>query len=103
MFRDVGEMPMDRMNGANVPVVCFLYEPGPENGGMWVWSATNFMPRKKSCGSSWRIEADTREEIMEALRKYVIPLYEIALANLKERGENYYWERDPAIGKRQGA
>jgi hypothetical protein len=61
------------------------------------------MPRKESCGSGWRIEADTREEIMEALRKYVIPLYEIALANLKERGENYYWERDADTAAKIGA
>lgn len=92
MLRDTGEMSLADMNDANVPVVCFLSEPDRENG-MWTWTARNFMPRKQYCGSSWKLEADTKEEIMEALRKHVIPLYESALENLKEHGENYYWER----------
>ena len=91
MLRDVGEMRLEDMNDANVPLVCFLHEPDGEHR-MWSWSARNFMPRKEFCGSSWRLEADTKEEIMEALRKHVIPLYEAALANLKEDGTNYYWD-----------
>ena len=92
MMRDLGEMKLDDMNDANVPVVCFLHEPDRPNG-MWNWEARNFMPRREFCGGSWRLEADTKEEILEAVRKHVVPLYEAALANLKERGENYYWER----------
>ncbi len=76
----------------NVPVVCFLNAPEKE-GGLWSWTARCFMPRKEYCGGSFHVEAETKEEILEALQKYVVPLYEIALENLKERGENYYWER----------
>ena len=79
------------MNDANVPVICFLCEPDGENR-MWTWTARNFMPRKERCGSSWKLEADTKEEIMQALQKHVIPLYEAALSNLKKHGENYCWE-----------
>ena len=91
MLRDVGTMSLEAMNEANVPVVCFLHEPDRESG-LWSWTAVNFMPRKEYCGSCWRIEADTKEEIMEELRKHVIPLYEAALHNLKETGSNYYWK-----------
>lgn len=92
MLRDIGEMPITQANDANVPVVCFLHEPDRENG-LWSWDAINFMPRKERCGGSYRLEADTKEEILEAVRKHVLPLYEAATLNLKEYGENYYWER----------
>jgi hypothetical protein len=91
MLRDTGEMRLEDMDDANVPVVCFLSEPDGECR-LWTWHAVNFMPRKERCGSGWRLEADTKEEILEAVRRHVVPLYEAALANLKERGENYYWE-----------
>lgn len=79
------------MNNANVPVVCFLYPPDREHG-LWTWTARNFMPRKECCGGTYCLEADTKEEIMEALRRYVIPLYTVALANLTQTGGNYYWQ-----------
>lgn len=91
MLRDTGEMPITCANDANIPVICHLCEPDRENG-MWVWYATNFMPRKERLGGTYRLEADTKDEIMEALRKHVIPLYEAALINMQEHGENYYWE-----------
>ena len=92
MLRDMGEMPIESADDANIPVVCFMHEPDGENG-LWSWSAVNFMPRKERCGESYKLEADTKEEIMDALQKHVIPLYEVALENLKRFGENYYWER----------
>jgi hypothetical protein len=88
-------MPIESADDANVPVVCFLSEPDREHG-LWTWNAINFMPRKERCGGSYRLEADTKEEIMEALRKHVIPLYEAAAANMRENGANYYWERKSA-------
>lgn len=90
MLRDTGEMPIENANDANVPVVCFLGEPDRENG-IWTWTAINFMPRKEQLGAYYKLEADTKEEIMEVLAKYVVPLYEAATNNLKEHGENYYW------------
>lgn len=79
------------MNEMNVPVVCFIHAPEKE-GEPWRWSARNFMPRKEYCGSSWEIEADTKDELMEWIRSKVVPLYEIATNNLREFGKNYYWE-----------
>lgn len=92
MLRDTGEMPIESADDANIPVVCFLHEPDRKNG-LWTWSAVNFMPRKERCGGNYKLEADSKEEIMNALKKHVIPLYEVALENLKQHGENYYWER----------
>ena len=94
-IRSKGEMEPDAMNEMNVPVVCFIYEPEKE-GDPWRWSAVNFMPRKEYCGSSWHIEADTKEELMEWIRAKVVPLYEIATNNLREFGKNYYWEPQTA-------
>ncbi len=91
MLRDTGTMPISNANDMNVPVVCMLHEPERENG-MWSWTAINFMPRKEYCGSGYRLEADTKEEILAEVNKYVTPLYQAALNNLKTKGENYYWE-----------
>lgn len=91
MLRDTGNLPITRADDANIPVVCFMHEPDRENG-LWTWSAINFMPRKECCCDGYMLEADTKEEIMEALEKHVIPLYEVALDNLKTTGNNYYWE-----------
>ena len=92
MIRDVGEMALDSANDMNVPVVCMLHEPDRDNG-LWSWTAINFMPRRERCGSGYRLEADTKEEIVEAVRKHVLPLYQIATENIGAHGENYYWER----------
>ena len=70
---------------------CFLSKPDEDE--YWCWTADNFMPRKEYVnGSSYKIKAKTKEDILLAINKYVIPLYEIALKNLKETGKLYYWE-----------
>ena len=97
-IRSTGEMEPDSMNEMNIPVVCFIYEP-EEEGGPWRWSAVNFMPRKECCGSSWHIEADTKEELLAWIREKVVPLYEIATNNLREFGKNYYWEPETSEGQ----
>jgi len=94
-IRSTGEMGPDSMNEMNVPVVCFICEP-EKQGDPWRWRAVNFMPRKERCGSSWHIEADTKEELMAWIREKVVPLYEVATNNLREFGENYYWEPQAA-------
>jgi len=90
-IRSTGEMEPEAIDEMNVPVVCFLCEPDGE-GAPWVWSARNFMPRKERCGSEWRIEADSKEELIAWVREKVVPLYEAATNNLREFGENYFWE-----------
>jgi hypothetical protein len=92
MLRDVGDMSIECANDANVPVVCMLHKPDRENG-LWSWTAINFMPRKERCGGCYRLEADTKEEILETVREHVLPLYQVATENIGAFGENYYWER----------
>lgn len=95
MIRDTGEMSIESCDDANIPVVCFMNKPDRENG-MWSWTAVNFMPRKERCGASYKLEADTKEEIMEVLRKHVIPLYQVAFENMRDTGYNYYWMKEKA-------
>ncbi len=94
MIRDTGENAISSADEMNIPVICFLFEPDRENG-LWTWTATNFMPRKSLCSGTYRLEADTKEEIMEVVQRYVTPLYEIAANNMKTKGKNYYWEVQP--------
>lgn len=92
MIEDTGEIELSEADDSNIPVVCLLSPPDCDEK-RWVWYASNFMPRKEYCHSgAYRLEADTKEEIVEAVRKHVVPLYEAALKNLKETGENYYWK-----------
>ena len=93
MIRDVGDMPIHGANEMNIPVMCFMHEPESPGGGLWVWTARNYMPRKECLGNHYRLEADTRDEILAALTRWVLPLYEVATANIRESGHNYYWER----------
>lgn len=92
MLRDIGEMPLENANDANVPVVCMMHEPDRETG-LWAWTAINFMPRKEFCGARYHLEADTKEEILSEVRKRVLPLYQVATENLGAHGHNYYWKR----------
>jgi len=95
-YVDLGDMKLSYANDSNIPVVCFLHEPEGE-GGMWTWTALNFMPRKERCGGGYHIGAKTKEEILEAVNKYVTPLYEVAATNLRNTGKNYYWELEESI------
>jgi len=90
-IRSFGDMDLDSMDDANIPVVCFLNEPEKE-GEPWTWTAVNFMPRPECCGSSWHVEADTKEELLAWVQEKVVPLYEAATNNLKKFGTNYYWK-----------
>lgn len=92
-YEDKGEIEIASADDANIPVNSFLHEPD-EDSPKWRWTADNFMPRKgRVAEGQYEIEADTKEPIIEAVRKHVAPLYEAALENLKIEGACYYWER----------
>ena len=92
MLRDCGTLSLEAIDDANIPVVCMLHAPDDESP-LWRWTANNFMPRKERCSeASYELEAGTKEEILEAVRKHVVPLYRIALDNLEQSGHNYYWK-----------
>ncbi len=92
MIEDKGEILISEADDANVPVNCYLFEPDEESS-KWRWLASNFMPRKEQVAEGmYEVEADTKEEIIEQIKKYVIPLYQAAITNLRSKGANYYWE-----------
>ena len=95
-YKDKGEIEIAGAGDANIPVNSFLCEPD-ERSPKWRWTADNFMPRRGCVAEGqYKIEADTKESILEAVHKHVVPLYEAALENLKAEGACYYWERKKA-------
>ena len=90
---DLGIMPITECDDANIPVVCFLTDPvdNYDHPGKWLWTASNYMPRKEIIGEGYKLIADTKEEIIELINKHVAPLYQIALDEIKT-GKLYYWK-----------
>lgn len=101
-YVDVGEMALTSANDANVPVICFINEPEGDDT-QWSWTAVNFMPRKERCGGSYEIRANSKAAILEAVNKYVTPLYDVAAKNLRETGKNYYWQAEKSEEKEPSA
>jgi hypothetical protein len=91
-YVDSGTIKLEHCNEMNIPINCFMHRPD-EQTTKWSWSASNYMPRKEYLQGSYEIEADSKEQIMNAINRYVVPLYEAALANLKTTGKNYFWEK----------
>jgi hypothetical protein len=92
-YVDTGMIRLADCNDMNVPMNCFIHPPDEESK-KWRWTASNYMPRKELAygAACYSIEADRKEQIINAVNQYVVPLYEVALANLKSTGKNYYWE-----------
>lgn len=87
-----GEMEIEEANEMNIPVCCFLSES--EDGEGWEWTANNYMPRKNHVSEAqYKVTATTKEEILQAVKKYVVPLYQIAVEALATSGELYYWQK----------
>lgn len=88
-------------NDMNVPVNIFIDmsdQFADEHPGKWELHAANYMPRKERAHqSAYQYAADSRQELVELVRKYVVPLYEVALAELKEFGTLYYWESSKTL------
>ena len=106
-YEVLGSLCIADANDMNVPVNCFLSQidesrirdpKEPEAGGYeqkylgWFeWTAQNFMPRKERLEEGYRVIAPEKDTILELVRKHVVPLYEVALQNLRTSGENYFW------------
>jgi hypothetical protein len=94
-YEDKGALELVGADDANIPVNSFLHEPD-ETSPKWRWTADNFMPRKgRVAEGQYEILADSKEPLIEAVRKYVVPLYEASITNLKTKGSCYYWEAKP--------
>src|ERR1022692_4170168 len=88
-YVNIGTIKLENCNDMNVPMNSVIYPPDEESR-KWKWLALNYMPRKEYAsggqggpGGDYGIEADSLEVIKAAVNKYVVPLYEVALANLK--------------------
>lgn len=93
-YENIGQLPIEGCDSANIPVNCFINPPDDENE-KWRWVADNFMPRKGRCSeSAYEIQANSKEELIEVVKHYVSPLYKVALENLETTGKNYYWETE---------
>ena len=93
MIEDKGEIELSGADDMNIPVNSFLHSPDETKNGKWEWTAENFCPRKSSVYEGmYKIHADTKEEIVEMVTRYVAPLYATAFTNLVNAGSNYYWE-----------
>lgn len=90
MHTNFGNIAIEECNDMNIPICCDLEE---RDDGKWEWNAANYMPRKASISQSqYQVIADTKEEIIELVKKYVVPLYQTAIDLLTLKGELYYWE-----------
>lgn len=90
MLEDTGECSIADIDEMNIPINCFISEAGIG----WVFTANNFMPRKnRATEGAYEITAKTREELVQMVNEKIVPLYEAALSNLKQFGQNYYWEK----------
>ena len=68
MLDDYGERP----DSSNIPVNCALYSPKVNDSGKWEWIADTYMPRKDRVSvGTFEVVADTREEIMDWIVKWV--------------------------------
>lgn len=94
-YFDFGNIAIKDCDDANVPVNCFLCEPNEDE--YWTWFASNFMPRKERVTEgAYKIKAKTKEDILKAVNKYVVPLYWLAVNNLTHTGKLYYWHDEQA-------
>jgi len=100
--RNVGDLDFSDADDANVPVSIFLTpvdeDDEIEKGETHKLTADNFMPRKATAREGAYKAFGTQTELVEVLKEHVLPLYEIALANIHAmithgEGDNYYWER----------
>lgn len=101
--QESGECEFTGADDANIPVGIWLREINLDEENVpedhkWILYAENFMPRKdRVSDSGYRATAPTREALVEVVRRYIVPLYENALANLQAMINGtkdclYYWD-----------
>ena len=88
----ISELPLSGANGANVPVNVSIEQIEETT---WELAADNYQPRRCSIVIGCYVyRAETKEELLELVQKYIIPLYRVALEKLGKEGELYYWNKD---------
>ena len=97
MLKQLGDVSVDEINDANIPVNIFISKDKIEGAkGKWNLKASNFCPRKDYIYASvYNFEADAPEEFYPFLEK-TKALYQAALINIYKMLEGkstslYYW------------
>ena len=100
-MRNAGECEIEGSSPSNIPVNIFLTKPDEnlEGDETHMLTADNFMPRRCTVSDGAYVVYGTEEELREAVKKYVMPLYQAALDNVTEivskaRNSHYYWEKE---------
>lgn len=93
-YFDFGEIALKKCDDANIPVQSFISSPEESGDEYWHWTAANFMPRKLYVrDGAYEIRSKSKEGIIKAIEKYVIPLYQNAIDCLRLEGSSYYWRK----------
>jgi hypothetical protein len=119
MIENIGSMSFEDASTSNIPVDIWVsqitdkwtkphngygFQATPDQVGKYIVHADNYMPRRGMLGGEdgfvYGAVVDTLDEVREIFEKYIIPLYETALAILKKMaGGNtktplYHWQDD---------
>jgi hypothetical protein len=98
-IEDKGDCCLLECNDMNIPVGIIIGEPDEDND-KWVLTADNYTPRKSRIGpDAYEVEADSREDLVQLVQAYVVPLYEAALSQLKAGKDLYYWNQIETEGE----
>lgn len=99
-YTDLGSIPVDAANDANIPVNIWLIRGEDDDTGYWILYADNYMPRRGSLTgeSTYRVRAKDRDVLVELVHTHWLPLYQAAvrvLAKLEPDAGGaaglYYW------------
>ena len=100
MVEEKGEIPFSGANDLNIPVNIWLLETKGEDGkkdGTWTLRANNFLPRKDRVETDmYEAVSEKREELVDLIKKHILPLYETAVKKLQAvcngtGNELYFW------------
>ena len=102
-YENIGEIPIDGADDANIPVDIWLSKTGPGGGedgddwdGEWHLYADNYMPRKGCLSGEGIYHATSRDRavLVKLVQDYWLPLYKKAvhkLSNFEVETRLYYW------------
>lgn len=121
-----GDLDVSKINDMNVPMNIFIephtfssftehfeYSPFDDFDGdsdeeiediknddtVYVLTACNYTPRRENVISgAYAFMSTDKQELINIVQKHIVPLYEIALLNLKADSTNYYWQRNDESG-----
>lgn len=100
-----GDSSMSDFDDANIPVDIWLQEMQEgddyyKDGFRYSFHCANYMPRKGAVAeSSCQVYSKDKETLQKAIKKYILPLYQVAVDKINYMITNgashlYYWSKD---------